>query len=322
MTAGRSKVRQNAMPASYGVLVARSEFSAPRSLVLSSCHRYSSWPLNDVGEKPFARVHCFIASPRPWCHWAMPNDVPPSPTKRRGNFVRACSLERQGLPREGVAVRALTMAVVMGLLACGRSETVAELLANPGGANAGEGGVSTAGGSAGTGGGGRSGGGTEAGVAGGAAGAGGAGGSSSAGGTAQELTECPEAQQTLGQARMAIVGRWRGSWTASFTATPVEVELQFGAAGTYSGRALTPGAIAFDYGLDADSPFKKYNLEAIGENGDASGPINIFWGTQQQNTEGELTRVRFCDELKRMDFTFSPAWLSARIPHRYKLSRQ
>jgi hypothetical protein len=232
------------------------------------------------------------------------------------------SLERGPLPREGAAVRALTMAVLMSLVACGRSETVTELLANPGGGSAGGGRVGTGGGSSGTGGGGAAGGGTGAGVAGGSAGAGGAGGSSAAGGTAQQLTECPEAQQTLGQARMAIVGRWRGSWTASFTTTPVEVELRFDAGGTYGGRALTPGAIAFDYGLDADSPFKKYNLEAIGANGDASGPINIFWGTQQQNTEGELTRVRFCEGLKRMDFTFSPAWLSARIPHRYKLTRQ
>jgi hypothetical protein len=51
MTAGRSKYRQNAMPASYGLVVPRSLFSALLSLLFSSCHRYSSWPLNEVGEK-------------------------------------------------------------------------------------------------------------------------------------------------------------------------------------------------------------------------------------------------------------------------------
>ncbi len=210
---------------------------------------------------------------------------------------------------------------VVGLLilvACGRTETIDPFPGTAGGAASGgrAGGLSGGGVS-----GGGSAGGRAGGQVGGGRGGGSAGGQSGGGSGGGAVVPCSPSMTSLQQAQRAMVGTWAGTWTASFQPTPVEVLIVFEAGGHYSARTITPNETAFHYGTDLDQPDKKYELDNLKANGDATGLISIGWQGGPP-TEGTLDAVRFCDGDRRLDFVFLPSWLSARIPLTYRLTRQ
>jgi len=228
-------------------------------------------------------------------------------------------------------VKGALLLFVIAAAACGRTGTIELLLATGGGgavAGGRSGGGSSGGGVAGgvTGGGGGvlAGGVAGGGVAGGGVAGGVAGGGTSGGGSAGGVPgPCPERMQSLQQARSAMVGTWSGTWTARYEPQPQAVRIIFDGTGRYFGRnaGLSTNYPAFAYGTEFDRPEQKYLLDAIKANGDAAGIINIAWDNGT-STEGTLDSVRFCDSDQRLDFVFSPAWLSGRIPHTYRLTRQ
>lgn len=145
-----------------------------------------------------------------------------------------------------------------------------------------------------------------------------AGGSAVGGGT---TTVCTAQQRTIDEVKRLFIGTWRGQWTAAHEPNGVPVELTFFADGNYDGRALTPNKLAFDFGSDAPSMLKQYELDDLKANGDGAGKIDIVW-PGNSTTEGALDNIRFCDNATRMNFTFYPAWLGRSIPIRYQLTRQ
>lgn len=96
----------------------------------------------------------------------------------------------------------------------------------------------------------------------------------------------------------SMVGSWHGLATTPWT-SPYEVDLRFGADGSYSGRCTNLSeqcCVAFYYGTDRDTPLKRYRLVDATLSGTVWGEIDIAFAYGPDNEglptwQGELSAI-------------------------------
>lgn len=106
-------------------------------------------------------------------------------------------------------------------------------------------------------------------------------------------------EQALAAVRATMAGRWHGIATTPWT-TPYEVDLSFGADGSYSSRCSILSesgcCVAFYYGTDADTPLKQWRVEDATLSGNVFGEIDIAFdyfedGYGLPAWQGKLTEI-------------------------------
>jgi hypothetical protein len=109
---------------------------------------------------------------------------------------------------------------------------------------------------------------------------------------------------------------------------PVVVLLTFTPDGHYTAHCLDAtgapdyGCLAFYYGDDHDSPYKRYELTDLTANGDGWGTIDITWGdlNPSATTRGSLEHIVLSADLTGLQFEFWDTWTGARYgPVKYDL---
>ncbi len=231
-----------------------------------------------------------------------------------------------------------TALLVGGLVcaaACGRDQVYPPMTSQGSGGGSAQGGGFGGGAFGGGFGGGGQGGGSAGGQGGGSAGgqgggsAGGQGGGSAGGqgggggGNVSVEVPCPEQlvnPPTLIALRAGMVGTWRGKQTTPWI--PVQqVEFTFRSDGTYSAHNLGTNGPALYYGIDMDTPAKKYVVNDLRANGDGKGTIRVVFSANDPGNVGTLDGVRVCASGARLDFDFIASWGSASSPIEYRLAR-
>jgi hypothetical protein len=151
---------------------------------------------------------------------------------------------------------------------------------------------------------------------------GGQAGGSNTGGGFVVSAPCVEANPipTLAQLRQQMIGTWRGQMTSPFQG-PQSVQFIFRASANYSAANFTGMGPALYYGTDDENPRKKYEVNDIHTNGDGKGIIVVTFNANSGN-EGEIDRIRVCNNGQQLDFVFFPTWLGRIGPFEYRLAKE
>ncbi len=138
-------------------------------------------------------------------------------------------------------------------------------------------------------------------------------------------TVCPEgsvdAGSPLANLQQGMVGHWVGVATPLDWARPYRVDIVFRADGRYSARCLDSGCVAFYYGIDTDSPSKRYEIYDIKASGEGFGRINIVFGPGGGFQQGALERIYLLDGGDRLTFEFFRTWGGRYGPVSFDLRR-
>jgi hypothetical protein len=111
----------------------------------------------------------------------------------------------------------------------------------------------------------------------------------------------------LAEIRKGMIGNWSGTVTTPWTPEH-PIEMAFRGDGTYSARNPSPGTDslgptpALYYGTDEDHPLKTWFVDDVNASGEASGEIQIVFGTVYTTTRDALRRVKVSPDGKRMSF--------------------
>lgn len=106
-------------------------------------------------------------------------------------------------------------------------------------------------------------------------------------------------EELLQAVRTSMVGSWHGIASTPWT-TPYEVELSFGADGSYSSRCSLLSesgcCVAFYYGTDDDTPLKQWRIEDASLSGNVFGEIDIAFDYFEEGYglpawQGKLTKI-------------------------------
>jgi hypothetical protein len=106
--------------------------------------------------------------------------------------------------------------------------------------------------------------------------------------------------ETLAELTDGMVGTWLGCSVTPWT-PPYPVVVTFRGDGTYSGHALVPGAPAFYYGTDEDSPEKLYAVNDLQDSLRGIGQIDIVFESGNTN-RGDLRNIELMGDQLQFEF--------------------
>ena len=115
-------------------------------------------------------------------------------------------------------------------------------------------------------------------------------------------SECGCGTDALMRVKNGVIGTWDGTATTPWL-PPYQVTFSFDSYSHYSGRSLDAGAVALYYGIDDDSPLKRYAINDIQANGDATGTIDIVFDASSVNRDN-LQSIQLSSDLNQLKFFF------------------
>jgi hypothetical protein len=131
-------------------------------------------------------------------------------------------------------------------------------------------------------------------------------------------SECGCGTSALMRVKNGIIGTWTGTATTPWVPT-YHVTFTFDSYSHYSSKALDGrGEPALYYGTDDDLASKRYDINDIQANGDATGTIDICFDSNDCN-RNSLQGIQLSADLSRLKFYF--AYLGTYGPLEYDLQR-
>jgi hypothetical protein len=119
-------------------------------------------------------------------------------------------------------------------------------------------------------------------------------------------SECGCGTPELMRVRNGVVGTWTGTATTPWVA-PYSVTFTFDSYTHYSARSLQGNQVALYYGIDDDSPFKRYDIADLRANGDGTGTIDIVFsnsGPGGNINQDILDGIKLSADGTRLQFNF------------------